>query len=161
MNYGIPGIYDIPYNEAILGESQFYASGTETNGIALKSATMILKGAITYQIKYALNKTIADKEVYVEYVIKGVTKEIPLVKESDGNYYAYADGNAAKDMDEVVTFKAFYYGEDGEKVYGLPLVYSGYEYTRRTLVSTKVTEVDKALAKAFAMYVYCADIDLS
>jgi hypothetical protein len=64
-------------------------------------------------------------------------------------------------MDEVITCKPFYYGENGEKVYGGELVYNGYEYVRRIVANTNSAAVDVALAQAFAMYVYYVDIALA
>ena len=77
-----------------------------------------------------------------------------------GEYYAYISGIAAKDMDEALTVSPYYIDESEEKVYGPELVYSGYEYVRRTL-NASTSDTMKALAKAFAMYIDAANTALS
>jgi hypothetical protein len=64
-------------------------------------------------------------------------------------------------MDETLTVTPYYLDENGEKVYGAELVYSGYEYARRTINSTTSDENTIATAKAFAMYIAAADAAIS
>jgi hypothetical protein len=115
---------------------------------------MLFEGAITYRLTFTVPAALVGK-VYVEYTIKGVTNETPI--EQDGSkFYAFISGNAAKDMDEDVTVRAYYLDENENKVYDDELVYSGYAYVRNTVKnSSDATSI--ALAKAFAMYIYYAD----
>jgi hypothetical protein len=161
MNYGIEGIVEIPYDEAVLGERQFSVDTTVTNGFRTRSANMLFSGAITYEIQYSVEDALKGKDLYMEYTIKGVTNSVLMeYYEAADRYFAKVFGNAAKDMDELIVTRPYYVNENGEKVYGAELRYSGYEYTNRTVTGTSASENGKALAKAFAMYVYYADATL-
>ena len=63
-------------------------------------------------------------------------------------------------MDEKLVVKPYYLNDSGEKVYGAELIYSGYEYCRRT-IENSTDENSIALAKAFAMYVDATDKAIS
>jgi hypothetical protein len=154
MNYGIEGIRAIPYDEAVLGDHNAVITRGPNEPFKLTSATMLFEGAITYRLTFTVPAALVGK-VYVEYTIKGVTNETPI--EQDGSkFYAFISGNAAKDMDEDVTVRAYYLDENENKVYDDELVYSGYAYVRNTVKnSSDATSI--ALAKAFAMYIYYAD----
>lgn len=153
MNVGFDAV---TYDAAVLGESVFYVDTTETNGFTTKAATLLLDGTITYRIKYAVNSQISTRPLYMEYTVKGVTDSVELQKYSDGSY-GYVVGIAAKDMDETLVVKPYYLDGNGDKVYGAELVYSGYEYTRRTVANSTGGAENVALAKAFAMYVDAAN----
>ncbi len=151
------GFDDVAFNDSVLGQSVFAVDTTETNGFTTKSATLIFEGAITYRIRYTANNSISGKNLYVEYTIKGKTESVALTPYGTaGNYEARIDGIAAKDMDETITVRPYYVDNNGDKVYGAELVYSGYEYSRRTInTSSNANSID--LAKNFAMYVYAAN----
>ena len=141
----------------------FSVDTTVTNGFRTRSANMLFSGAITYEIQYSVDAALESKELFMEYTIKGETKSVPMERTNTSSgvrYVAKADGNAAKDMDELIVARPYYVGENGEKVYGAELHYSGYEYTRRTVAGSSASATGKALAKAFAMYVNYADATL-
>ena len=163
MNYNTDklmneGFDSVEYDNAVLGENVFSVDTTVTNGFKTKSANLLFKGAVTYRVAYAVNADIADKVLYAEYTIAGLNKvgSVELTLDSDGLYYAYIAGISAKDMDEAIVIKPYYIDENGVKVYGAELVYSGYEYSRRT-ISNSSNDNSIALAKAFAMYVDAVD----
>ena len=157
----------VEYNSAVLGEEKFSVVTTPTNGFTTKAATLILDGAFTYRVKYAVDSSLEGKTLYAEYYSVRVSEEtenpilqgsVALTPTGDGtSYYARITGIAAKDMDEAIVIKPYYLNENGEKVYGAELVYSGYEYVRRTLASSSSDETLKDTAKALAMYIHCAD----
>lgn len=150
------GFAAVEYDASVLGESVFVVDTTETNGFTTKSANLLFEGAITYRIKYTAGSKIENKKLYLEYTVKGNTDSVELSYISDG-YYGYISGIAAKDMDEALKAKPYYLDDSGNKVYGAELIYSGYEYSRRTISNSKDAD-SVALAKAFAMYVHAADI---
>ena len=149
------GFAAVEFDATVMGESVFAVDTTPTNGFTTKSATLLFEGAITYRVKYTASSEIAGKTLYAEYTFKGETYSLEL-ELIDGAYYAYIDGIAAKDLDEVLTVKPYYVDESGSKVYGAELVYSGYEYARRT-IDTSSKPLSVALAKALAMYIDAAD----
>ena len=153
MNEGFDAV---EYNEAVLGEEIFSVDTTVTNGLKINSATLIFEGAITYRVKFTPSGDATGKTLYAEYVMKSETKSVEIEKVGSA-YYAYISGIAAKDMDEALTVRPYYVNENGEKVYGANLVYSGYEYARRTIASSSQEETAKELARAFAMYVDAAN----
>lgn len=148
------GFEAVSFDESVLGESVFSVDTNETNGFTTKSANIVFDGAVTYRIKYAVSSELSDKTLYAEYTVLGTTMSVEMVKEGN-NCYAYINGIAVKDMDEAIKIKPYYVDENGVNVYGTELVYSGYEYARRTLTSSNEAAVE--LAKAFAMYIYAAD----
>ncbi|MBO7310808.1 MAG: hypothetical protein J6U86_05385 [Clostridia bacterium] len=152
MNEGFDAV---AFDESIMGEEIFSVDTTETNGFTTKSATLLYEGAITYRVKYDVSEEISGKALYVEYTMNGVTESVELKLEG-GAYYGYISDVAAKDMDEKLVVKPYYVDENGDKVYGAELVYSGYEYARRT-INNSTNENSVELAKAFASYVYAAD----
>ena len=152
------GFADVPYDESVLGETVLVTNTTVTNGMQLKSASLVLLGAISYNVKYTVDESIADKQLYAEYTLLGETKSVELTDgHDDGRLWATINGVLAKDMGSALTVKPYYLDENGEKVYGGELVYSGYEYIRRAPTNKNLTDADKALAKALAMFIHYAD----
>ena len=150
------GFEAVAYDAAVLGTEVFSVDTTETNGMTLKSAALDLKGAISYIIRFTANESLSGKQLYAEYSLLGETGSVELVP--DGNRLkATISGIPAKDMGATLKVKAYYLDENGEKVYGAELVYSGYEYVRRTLNNASSTETTKTLAEALAMYIYLAN----
>ena len=154
------GFDSVDYDASVLGNSIFSVDTTETNGFTTKAATLLFEGALTYRVKYAVNDTISDKTLYLEYTIKGETGSVQMTLADNGCYYGYIAGIAAKDMDEALKAKPYYLDDNGDKVYGAELTYSGYEYARRTIANSS-NESSVNLAKAFAMYISAADAAIS
>ena len=152
------GFEAVEYNEAVLGTEVFSVDTTPTNGFTTKSAQLELKGAISYVVKYAVDEGIANKKLYAEYTIMGQTDSVEMAL--NGNRYeAFISGISARNMDETIVIKPYYIDENGEKVYGAELVYSGYEYVRR-IVRNSTNADSIALAKALAMYIDAANTAL-
>ena len=80
-----------------------------------------------------------------------------LVHGEDGRLWATTSGVPAKDLGKTLKVKAYYLDDNGDKVYGGELVFSGYEYVRIATTNASYTEEVKALAKALAMYIYYAN----
>lgn len=154
------GFDSVDYDASVLGNSIFSVDTTETNGFTTKAATLLFEGALTYRVKYAVNDTISDKTLYLEYTIKGETGSVQMTLADNGCYYGYIAGIAAKDMDEALKAKPYYLDDNGDKVYGAELTYSGYEYAGRTIANSS-EEYSVNLAKAFAMYISAADAAIS
>ena len=153
------GFASVNYDEAVLGTSIFSVNTAETNGFTTKAATLLFEGALTYRVKYAASKEISNKPLYLEYTVKGETDSVQMTLDS-GYYYGYIAGIAAKDMDEALNAKPYYLDDSGNKVYGAELVYSGYEYARRTIANSNDSN-SVNLAKAFAMYISAANAAIS
>jgi hypothetical protein len=135
----------------VLGESIFSAQkNVYENGIAYAGANMSFAGAISYKFAFSLDSERATKEVFLEYSIGGKpTKDILLVM--NGNtYQCEIAGNPGKTMGDEVVARPYYLDESGNRVYGLEIHYSGFEYARNKMGSN--TDGAK-LALAFAMYV--------
>lgn len=155
MNVGFDAI---PYDGTVLGTEVFNVDTAVTNGMRLRSATMDLKGAISYIVEFSVeDQSIADKQLYAEYSVLGETHSVALEPSTNGRLKAVINGIAPKDMGATLRVKSYYLNENGTKVYGGELVYSAYEYVRRALVNTSYSEEYKDLARALAMYVYYAD----
>ena len=152
------GFEAIAYDAAVLGETVFSADTAVTNGMKLRSGALDLAGAISYIVRYTKEDTaLADTQLYAEYTLLGKTGSVELEYEaSKGQYKATISGIPAKDMGATLRVKPYYLNENGEKVYGGELVYSGYEYARRT-VAGNGAQKDKDLAMALAMYIHYAD----
>ena len=60
-------------------------------------------------------------------------------------------------MGATLKVKAYYLDNNGEKVYGAELIYSGYEYVRRALANASYSESVKELARTLAMYIHYAN----
>ena len=154
------GFDPVAFDADVLGESVFSVDKTPTGGFALKSASLDLRAAISYIVKWTVDDTIADKELYAEYTLKGVTQSVKMTyhEGDNGRYRAVISGIPAKDMDETLRVKAYYLDDNGEKVYGAELVYSGYEYARRMIESDSSDDATKDLACALATYIHYADL---
>ena len=146
------GFEAIAYSESVLGDSVFSADTAETNGMRLRSATMELKGAISYIVKYTVDDVISDKKLYAEYTLLGETKSVEIEPGDDGRLWATIEGVSAKDLGSTLKVRP-YYLEGNEKVYGAELVYSGYEYVRRAQTNSSYSEDVKELARALAVYI--------
>ena len=154
------GFAALAYNANVLGEEVFYVDATPTNGLTVKSASLDLQGAISYIIKFTADKSITGDQLYAEYTLKGETDSVALEwNASESRYRATIKGIAAKDMDETLRIRAYYLDANGEKVYGTELVYSGYEYCRRTIANSKSTAEAVKLAESLAMYIHYADLN--
>jgi len=157
------GFEVIAYDESVLGENVFEANTQKINGMKLKAVTLDLKGAISYIVKYEADASVtADKALYAEYILakkNGTeTGSVELVKDtSGGTWSATISGVPPKDMGATLTVKPYYLDENGEKVYGGELVYSGYEYVRRAQANANYAETTKELARALAMYIDAAN----
>jgi len=157
------GFEVIAYDESVLGENVFEANTQKINGMKLKAVTLDLKGAISYIVKYEADTSVtADKALYAEYILakkNGTeTGSVELVKDtSGGTWSATISGVPPKDMGATLTVKPYYLDENGEKVYGGELVYSGYEYVRRAQANANYAETTKELARALAMYIDAAN----
>jgi hypothetical protein len=117
---------------------------------------MDLQGPVSYIVKYTVDESIAVKQLYAEYTLKGKTDSVELVPGADSRLSAIITGVAAKDLGETLKVKAYYLDDNGEKVYGGELVYSGYEYVRTALENANFDDDVKNLAKALAMYIHYA-----
>ena len=151
------GFAAIPYDERVLGESVFSVDTAMINGMQLKSAIMDLKGAVSYIVEFSIDEKLEGKQLYAEYSLLSKTGYVPLVLHTNGRLRAIIDGVPAKDLGATLKVKSYYMDDNGEKVYGGELVYSGYEYVRRAVVNTSYSETVKDLSKALAMYIYYAD----
>jgi len=156
------GFDTVPYEESVLGENIYSANGDVVNGMELKSVTMDLQGAISYYVRYtAEDESVAQKQIYAEYEIAAkrgkLTDEIALELQDDGRLRATISGVPAKDMGATLTVKPYYLDDNENKVYGGELVYSGYEYVRRTLDKTTTSEDLANMVKALAMYIHYAN----
>jgi len=156
------GFAPVAYDESVLGKTVLVTDTAVINGMRLRSATMDLKGAISYIVKYSVEDAgLAEQQLYAEYRIDAedgaVSGEVALEPGSDGRLWATINGVPAMDLGATLTVKPYYLDENGSKVYGGELVYSGYEYVRRTLEKAENPESLKSLAKAMAMYVHYAD----
>ena len=148
----------VTFDTNMLGQENFKADTTITNGMKLRSATMELSGAVSYIVKYSVeDASLSGKQLYAEYTLLGKTGSVKLVSGTDGRLWAIIEDVAAKDLDSTLTVRPYYLNENGEKVYGAELIYSAYEYARRTLASDKSADTLKNLAKALATYIYYAD----
>ena len=150
MNEGFDAV---AFDASVLGESVFAANTDWVNGMQLSGVTMDLKGLISYMVKFGVDDSTADKQMYAEYTLLGETESMEL----DEDLIAVIAGIPAKDMGATLKVKAYYLDDNGDKVYGGELTYSAYEYVRRALVNTSYKETTKELAKALAMYVHYAD----
>ena len=154
------GFEAIAYDERVLGETVFAVDTSIVNGMKIRSAQLDLKGAISYIINFSVeDQSIAGKQLYAEYTLLGETKSVELgASLVSGQLSATISGIPAKDMGATLRVKPYYPDENGEKVYGGELVYSGYEYIRRAVDNKSYTQEVKDLAKALAMYIYYADV---
>lgn len=152
------GFEAVAYDANVLGETVFSVDTAVTNGMKLRNAALDLQGAISYIVRFTKEGVASDKTLYAEYSLLGETGDVELVYNSElEQWEAIISGVPAKDMGATLRVKAYYLDENGAKVYGGELVYSGYEYVRRTLNSNTAAENTKSLAKALAMYIYYAD----
>lgn len=152
------GFEAIAFDESVLGDSIMSADTSITNGMKLSAVTMDLKGAISYIVKFTVDESLAEKQLFAEYTLLGKTGTVELTHDSDGRLRATIAGVPAKDLGATIQVKSYYLDENGEKVYGGELVYSGLEYVRSALPYEGYSEEVKAVAKALAMYVYYADL---
>jgi len=157
------GFAAVAYDESVLGETVLVTNTAVINGMRLRSATMDLKGAISYIVKYSVEDAgLGDKQLYAEYTIhterKVLSGEVALEPGTDGRLWATISGVPPKDIGAKLTVRPYYLDESGNKVYGGELVYSGYEYVRRAQTNTGYDAATKELAKALAMYVHYANI---
>ena len=152
------GFEAIPYDAGVLGTEVFSVDTTVINGMRLRSATMDLQGAISYIVKYEMTEDAAGKPLYAEYTLLGQQGSVELEYHAEENrWWATINGVPAKDLGAVLTVKPYWLDENGAKMYGGELVYSGNEYVRRTLNKADNPENLQALARAIAMYVHYAD----
>ena len=151
------GFGDFVYDASVLGESVFSVDTSVVNGMKSNGATLIFTGALTYRFKYTPSAEALGKQLYAEYTVnvngETVKQSVEIATDSG---YAFVSGIPAKDMDSTITIQPYYLNEQGERVYGPEVVYSGYEYCRRTIENSS-NEASINLAKAFAMYVYAAN----
>ena len=157
------GFAAVPYDESVLGEEKFSVNKETVNGLTLKSATLELKGAMSYLVKCTADTTLSGKALYMEYTLEKEsgtrTGSVEMVYNTgEGRWVATIRGISAKDMGATLTVKPYYVDENGEKVYGGELVYSAYEYVRRAQTNTSFAESTKELSRALAMYVHYANI---
>ena len=156
---------EFTYDESVLGDSIFNVDTSVVNGMKSNGATLIFTGALTYRFKYTPSDAAVDKKLYAEYTVslnnKTVTESVEIEKlgTTTYTYYAYISGIPAKDMDSGITIRPYYLGDSNERVYGPQVVYSGYEYCRRTILNSN-DQNSVNLAKAFAMYIYAANVAL-
>ena len=121
------GFESIPYDETVLGESVFSVNTNVVNGMKVRSAALELKGAISYIIEFSVeDDEIADKQLYAEYSLLGETHCVELAPTTNGRLSATISGVPPKDMGATLRVKAYYLDENGEKVYGGELIYSGF-----------------------------------
>ena len=150
------GIDPVPFDESVLGESILSVQkDVYKNGMAYAGANISFDGAISYKFAFTLDEERASKDVYLEYSIGGGSvKEIKLEKNGT-TYQCEIAGNPARTMGDEVVARPYYLDESGNRVYGLEIHYSGYEYAR----NKKDSDTDGAkLARAFAMYVHAAKV---
>ena len=160
MNEGFDAV---PYEESALGAEKFSVNKETVNGLTLKSATMELKGALSYLVKCTADATLSGKALYMEYKLEKEsgteTGSVEMVYNTgEGRWVATIRGISAKDMGATLTVKPYYVDENGEKVYGGELVYSAYEYVRRAQTNDSFAESTKELSRALAMYIHYANI---
>ena len=150
---------DFTYDESVLGESVFNVDTSVVNGMQSNGATIIFTGELTYRFKYTPSGDALGKQLFAEYSVRvnGETITQSVEIENVGNsYFAYISGIPAKDMDSAITIRPYYLDDNGNRVYGPQVVYSGYEYCRRTIANSS-DQNSINLAKAFAMYIYAAN----
>jgi hypothetical protein len=152
------GFEAVAFDQNYLGEEVFSVNSEIINGMKLRSVALELKGAISYVVKLTPESDLTKgKQLFAEYTLLGKTESVACEPGTDGRLWATISGVAAKDMGETLTVKPYYIDDNGEKVYGGELVYSGYEYTRRALTNKNYTEAEKELARSLATYVYYAN----
>ncbi len=153
MNYNVANLPAFTYDETVLGNSNFNVETGEKNGFTVASANILFDDAITYRIKYIPSAELQGKDLNMEFFIGDIYSAVPINEAG----YAYIERKAPKDMDDVITCTPYYLEADGvTKVCGPTLTYSGYEYVRRTIENSNDANM-VALAKAFAMYIDCAN----
>jgi len=153
------GFAEVPYDESVLGNSVFSVNTDTVKGIRLRSATMELQGAVSYIVKCTTDETYAGGQLYAEYSYKDKSGSVEFVyNTTDNRLWATIDGVAAMDLDQPLRVRPYYLDENGEKVYGGELVYSGYEYARRALEKDDNPETLKTMARTLAMYIHYADV---
>jgi hypothetical protein len=153
------GFGDFSYDESVLGESVFNVDTTVVNGMKSNGATIIFTGELTYRFKYTPSAEALGKKLFAEYSVRvngeTIIQSVEIAKEGN-SYFAYVSGIPAKDMDSAITIRPYYLDDHGSKVYGPQVVYSGYEYCRRT-IENSADQNSINLAKAFAMYIHAAN----